>query len=172
MTRPILNVADADLHPRPPQYAPTGAAAEIIDAKVAFVSRQFGASKLGYNVTAIPPGKRAFPFHNHHVNDEMFFILSGTGQIRIGGESHVIRPGDIISCPAGGPETAHQFVNTGTEELRFLAVSSMFSPDVVEYPDSGRFGILADLTPAADGQPRKLMYVGRENDSLPYWDSL
>lgn len=171
MTTPILNVADAELHPRPPQYAPTGAAAEIIDARVAFVSRQFGASKLGYNVTAIPPGKRAFPFHNHQVNDEMFFILSGSGTIRIGKEQHVIRSGDIISCPAGGPETAHQIVNTGTEELRFLAVSSTFSPDIVEYPDSGRFGVLADLKPTPDGQPRSLMYVGREADGLPYWDS-
>lgn len=171
MTTPILNVADAELHPRPPQYAPTGAAAEIIDARVAFVSRQFGASKLGYNVTAIPPGKRAFPFHNHQVNDEMFFILSGSGTIRIGEEQHAIRSGDIISCPAGGPETAHQIVNTGTEELQFLAVSSTFSPDIVEYPDSGRFGVLADLTPTPDGQPRSLMYVGREADSLPYWDS-
>lgn len=171
MTKPILNVADAELHPRPPQYAPTGVAAEIIDAKVAFVSRQFGARKLGYNVTAIPPGKRAFPFHNHQTNDEMFFILAGSGTLRIGKEQHAIRTGDIISCPAGGPETAHQIVNTGTEELRFLAVSSAFSPDIVEYPDSGRFGILADLTPTPDGQPRSLMYVGREADSLPYWDS-
>ncbi|ACB96513.1 cupin domain-containing protein [Beijerinckia indica] len=171
MTKPILNIADVDLQPRPPQYAPTGAAAEIIDARVAFVSRQFGTSKLAYNVTAIPPGKRAFPFHNHQTNDEMFLILSGNGEIRIGQDSHAIRPGDIISCPAGGPETAHQMVNTGSEELRFLAVSSMYSPDIVEYPDSGRFGILADFAPTPDGQPRRLMYVGRENDSLPYWDS-
>lgn len=171
MTKPILNIADVELQPRPPQFAPTGAAAEIIDAKIAFVSRQAGASKLGYNVTAIPPGKRAFPFHNHQTNDEMFFILSGTGEIRIGEGRHVIRPGDIISCPAGGPETAHQIINTGTEELRFLGVSSMYPTDIVEYPDSGRFGVLADLAPTPDGRPRMLMYVGRESDSLGYWDA-
>lgn len=171
MTKPILNVADVALQPRPPQYAPTGAAAGVFDARVAFVSRQLGVTSLGYNVTAIAPGKRAFPFHNHHTNDEMFFILSGTGEIRIGEERHAIRPGDIISCPAGGPQTAHQIINTGTEELRFLAVSSMHPADIVEYPDSGRFGILADLAPTPEGQPRKLMYIGRESDSLGYWDA-
>jgi uncharacterized cupin superfamily protein len=171
MTKPIVNIDDVDLQPRPPQYAPTGAAAEIIDARVAFVSRQFGATKLGYNVTAIPPGKRAFPCHNHQTNDEMFFIVSGSGEIRIGEERYALRPGDIISCPAGGLETAHQIINTGTGELRYLAVGSTHSPDVVEYPESGRFGILADLAPAPDGKPRRLMYVGREGDSLPYWDS-
>jgi uncharacterized cupin superfamily protein len=171
MTKPIVNIADVQLQPRPPQFAPTGAAADLYDAKIAFVSRQLGATRLGYNVTAIAPGKRAFPFHSHQMNDEMFFVLSGTGQIRIGESTHAIRPGDIISCPAGGPETAHQIVNTGADELRFLAVSSMSSPDIAEYPESGRFGLFAHLAPAADGKPRMLMHMGREGEGLGYWDS-
>lgn len=171
MTKPIMNVADVDLQPRPPAFAPTGAAAELYDARIAFVSRRMGATSLGYNVTAVPPGKRAFPFHSHLTNDEMFFVLSGTGEIRIGEEVHPIRPGDIISCPAGGPQTAHQIINTGTEELRYLAVSSMHMPEIAEYPESGRFGLLAPLTSASDGSPRMLMYMGREDDTLPYWDS-
>lgn len=171
MTKPIINVADVDMQVRPPGLAPTGPAAELYDARIAFVSRQHGASKLGYNITAVPPGKRAFPFHSHQMNDEMFFIWSGTGEVRIGGEVHPIRPGDIISCPAGGPETAHQIVNTGSEELRYLAVSSMHAPEIAEYPESGRFGLLALLAPAPDGSPRMLMFVGRESETLGYWDS-
>ncbi|WP_454620334.1 cupin domain-containing protein [Bradyrhizobium cenepequi] len=104
------------------------------------------------------------------MNDEMFFVLSGTGEIRIGENLHPIRSGDIISCPAGGPETAHQIVNTGTEELRYLAVSSMHYPEVAEYPESGRFGVLADLAPTPDGRPRMFMHVGREGEGLGYWD--
>ena len=48
------------------------------------VSRQMGATKLGFNITVIPPGKRAYPFHNHQINEEMFFILEGAGSIRMG----------------------------------------------------------------------------------------
>jgi uncharacterized cupin superfamily protein len=43
----------------------------------------------------------------------------GSGKIRIGDETFPIRTGDIIACPAGGHETAHQIVNTGSQELRY-----------------------------------------------------
>lgn len=165
----LLNIADLPLHPRPPQFAPTGAAAALYEAQMGFISGPAGARKLGYNLTSLPPGKRGFPFHNHHFNDEMFFILSGAGEVRIGPKTYPLRPGDILSCPAGGPETAHQIVNTGAEALRYLAISSMHNPDVVEFPDQGRFGLFADLAPSAEGAARGLLYIGREKDSLPYW---
>jgi len=170
MTRPILNIADVELLARPPGFAPTGAAAERYDAKIGFISRQVGAKKLDYNVTAVPPGKRAFPFHNHQVNEEMFFVLAGSGEVRIGAETFPIRKGDIIACPAGGHDTAHQIVNTGSEELRYLAVSTQQSPEVAEYPDTGRFGVLAELAPDIGGTPHMLMFVGRDGQSLNYWD--
>src|SRR4051812_46303320 len=84
----IVNIADVEALPFPPQFAPKGAAAERYDAKMAFVGARVGSSKLGYNITTIPPGKRAFPLHNHRVNEEMFFIPSGAGGIRIGGAIH------------------------------------------------------------------------------------
>jgi uncharacterized cupin superfamily protein len=166
----ILDIDDLELQPRPPAYAPTGAAAERFDARVAFMGPLLGAKKLGYNITAIAPGKRAYPFHNHHINEEMFFVLSGSGEIRIGSETFLIKQGNVIACPCGGPETAHQIINTGTEELRYLGVSTRLSPDVAEYPDTGRFGVLAEMAPNPDGTPRMLMFLGRESESLKYWE--
>jgi uncharacterized cupin superfamily protein len=58
-----------------------------------------------------------------------------------------IKEGDIIACPAGGKETAHQSINTSEEELRFLAVSTRLSPEIAEYSDTNRFGVLASLAP-------------------------
>ena len=49
----------------------------------------------------------------------MFFVLHGSGEVRIGEARYPIRAGDIIACPAGGKETAHQIINTGNEELRY-----------------------------------------------------
>jgi len=57
------------------------------------ISSLVGAQKLGYNITKVPPGKRAFPIHNHHVNEEMFLILEGEGQVRIGNEMFPINAG-------------------------------------------------------------------------------
>ncbi|HEY5362645.1 MAG TPA: cupin domain-containing protein, partial [Aestuariivirga sp.] len=111
------------------------------------------------------------PFHNHQVNEEMFYVLAGNGEIRIGENKFAIKSGDIIACPAGGPDTAHQIINTGKAELRYLAVSTKQSPEITEYPDTGRFGILGELAPKKDGSSRIMMFIGDEAKSLEYWDS-
>lgn len=170
MTKPIVNIADVELQSRPAALAPTGAAADRFDARLGLIAPLIGARKLGYNLTAVPPGKRAFPFHNHHLNEEMFFVIEGEGEIRIGEAVYPIRPGDVIACPPGGKETAHQIINTGAAELKYLAVSTRLSPEIAEYPDSGKFGVLAEYPPGPDGQPRGFRFVGRESLGVGYWD--
>jgi uncharacterized cupin superfamily protein len=170
MTKPILNISEVELRPRPAAFAATGSATERFDARMGQIAPLLGAQKLGYNLTAVPPGKRAFPFHNHRVNEEMFFILEGEGEVRIGESIHPIRPGDVVACPAGGEETAHQVINTGATELRYLAISTKLSPEIAEYPDSGKFGILAEFPEGPDGQRRVFRFVGRENLNVDYWD--
>ena len=133
------------------------------------ISKRIGAQKLGYSVTAVPPGKCAYPFHAHRFNEEMFFVLQGDGEIRIGSETHAIREGDIIACPPGGGETAHQIRNTSPQELRFLAVSTLLSPEINVYPDSDKFGVYADL-PSEDGGVEYFSFQGREKMNLDYWD--
>jgi uncharacterized cupin superfamily protein len=96
--------------------------------------------------------------------------LQGTGEVRIGESIYPIRSGDVIACPAGGRETAHQIINTGADELRYLAVSTKLYPEIAEYPDSQKFGVLAELPAGSDGKPRRFIYIGREADSLNYWD--
>ena len=170
MNRPIINIADVELKPRSAAMAATGAAAERFDARMGMIAPLLGARKLGYNLTVVPPGKRAFPFHNHRVNEEMFFILEGAGEVRIGEAVHPIREGDLIACPPGGKETAHQIVNTGASELRYLAVSTKMTPDIAEYPDSGKFGVLGEFSAEAGGKPLTFRFVGREGNNVPYWD--
>lgn len=170
MPRHILNIADVELQPRPPQFAATGAAAAMFDARMGPIGSVVGAQKLGYNLTAVPPGMRAFPFHHHRVNEEMFFVLQGSGEVRIGDERHPIRQGDIIACPPGGPEVAHQIINTGSEELRYLSVSTRLYPEVCEYPDSGKFGVMAEYPPGPDGKPQGFRHVGKAERAVDYWD--
>ena len=170
MAKPILNISEIELQPRPAVMAATGPAADRYDARMGMIAPLLGAQKLGYNLTAVPPGKRAFPFHNHHVNEEMFFVLEGRGEIRIGEKTHPIRKGDIIACPPGGRETAHQIINTDVTELKYLAISTRLSPEVAEYPDSDKFGVLAEAPPGPDGQRDMFRFVGRKQNSIDYWD--
>ncbi|MFC5740729.1 cupin domain-containing protein [Dyella tabacisoli] len=170
MPHPIINIADVEPQPLPPSYSATGAAAERYAPRIAWLSPQLGAQKLGYNITALAPGKRAFPFHCHRINEEMFFILEGNGEVRIGDERHPIRAGDIIACPPGSSESAHQISNTGTVELRYLAVSTKQSPEVCEYPDSGKYAVMADPLASVDGKSPGFRVVGRAGESVDYWE--
>lgn len=170
MLKPILNVAEVPLDPTPPELAPTGPAAERFEARTGVISARIGAQKLGYNITAVPPGKRAWPFHNHPAKEEMFFVLQGSGVVRIGEEQYPIRTGDFIACPAGGRKTAHQIINTGTEELRYLAVSTEHALEMAQYPDSGKFAVKAEFGNAPDGTPQRFIFVGREAQPVDYWD--
>src|SRR6476620_3996540 len=117
-----------------------------------------GARDIGYSYDVVPPGKRSCPFHSHRGEEEMFFIVKGNGTLRYGDETRKIRAGDIICCPTGGPETAHQIVNDSDAELAYLSVSTMMPAEICEYPDSkkiGAFGVgekrLRHMTPAGSG---------------------
>lgn len=170
MVHPILNLEEVQFLPRPHEYAPTGAAAAVFSARRGDVARRLGARQLGYNVTAIDPGKAAFPFHSHRTNEEMFFVLSGNGQLRLGSRVYPLRAGDFVCCPAGGPETAHQIRNTGSGELRVLAVSTAVSPDICAYPDSGKFAVYGTFPVEGGGAPEHFYFAGRESQMLDYWE--
>jgi uncharacterized cupin superfamily protein len=100
----------------------------------------------------------------------MFFILEGTGELRYGDARYPLRAGDVIACPTGGPETAHQIINTGTTELRYLAVSTQSEAEICEYPDSGKYLAWAPGNDGNERLPRQVRVIGRPKDSLDYWD--
>jgi len=138
------------------QLAPVGAALE--------------SQKLGFNVTIIPPGKRAFPYHAHRANEEMFFILEGEGSLRVDGGTHPIRRGDFISLPPGR-DSAHQIINDSKGPLRYLAVSTTEQPEVVEYPDSGKLAVIVGWRgPTRPAPPDAIRHIARLQDAVDYWD--
>lgn len=107
----------------------------------ALFSESIGARSLGYNLTILPPGKVQCPFHSHRAEEEMFLILAGSGTLRFGDMTYPLRVHDVIACPTGGPEVAHQIVNTGDVDLVYLAVSTLAQVEICEYPDSGKISV-------------------------------
>jgi uncharacterized cupin superfamily protein len=174
MTRPIMNIADLKEFRVVGHNGPAIGATrpdQRYEARLGAISTTIGAQKLGYNLTIVPVGKRAFPRHSHRVNEEMFFILEGDGELRVGDTRHPVKRGDVIACPPGGPETAHQLINTSqTEELKYLAISTKLSPEVVDYPDSSKTGVYAEFPPGPDGKLQGMRFLTRSGASLDYWE--
>lgn len=116
------------------------------------------------------PGKTAFPRHWHSANEEALFFLEGEGTVHRGDRTVSVRAGDWVSFPVG-PAHAHMTINTGTGPLRYLALSTLKTPEVVGYPDSKKVGASAapSIEAARAGQPwlRKLF---REGDAVQYYD--
>ncbi len=99
-----------------------------------------GAKDIGFSYDEVPPGKISCPFHSHSAEEEMFFIVSGTGTLRYGSERRKIRAGDFIACPTGRADTAHQIINDSDGVLKYISVSTKMPAEVCEYPDSGKIG--------------------------------
>jgi uncharacterized cupin superfamily protein len=131
-------------------------------AKIARAGRQLGLTAIGCTLVVVPPGKRAWPFHRHHVADELFYVLSGSGEVRLDGEARPIRAGDLIASPAGAE--AHQIANTSSQELRYLAISNIESVDIIEYPDSGKIGAAAGIR-NADRTTATIAKLGRVQEA-------
>jgi len=159
--KPVINIADVPLR--------DGGNGKAFKAKIGSFGHLIGSKGIGVMVTVVEPGEKAFPFHVHHVKAELFVILEGEGTYRFGDERYPIKAGDVCAAPAGGPEFAHQIINTGTTVLKYLGISDASDTEVVEYPDSGKFAALSRFNwsnPAAGG----IRYIGRKENSLDYFD--
>ena len=113
-----------------------------------------GGQLLGCSLFRVASGKTAFPAHLHHANEEALYILAGTGTLRLGDRELPLQPGDYVTLPAGGP--AHQLINSSKGDLEYLCLSTMISPEVVEYPDSEKVGVIVSGEGSVDPKERKL----------------
>ncbi|MDQ0319846.1 putative cupin superfamily protein [Pararhizobium capsulatum DSM 1112] len=125
-----------------------------------------GLTELGVGYGEVPPGKSGCPFHNHHIEDELFVILEGEADYRFGSERRPVKAGDVLGAPAGGQETAHQIINTGSIPLKYLSISTKAKAEIVEYPDSGKF--LAKSV--ATTKKSVFRFIGRLPSTADYWE--
>jgi uncharacterized cupin superfamily protein len=138
---------------RPPLY----------DTECARLAEGTAAVGLGMSIDILAPGMRGCPYHLHHAQEEAFVVLEGRGTLRVAGEMLAIEAGDVAFLPAG-PDYPHQIINTSDAPLKYLSISTKERPEVVEYPDSGKY--LATAGKPGAGLSR----MGRLSEDLDYWD--
>ena len=125
--------------------------------------KRLGVGKLGLGLYELPPGQTQCPYHFHHGNDETLVVLSGRPSLRTPDGERALEPGEVAHFPTG-PAGAHQLVNRTDEPARYLIAAVHVSPEVVEYPDSGKVAAMA----RTDGRPLWTMH--RTDDAVDYFD--
>lgn len=84
----------------------------------------------------VEPGRYAYGYHIHEVNEEVFYIIRGHAVVRTPEGEKNLKEGDAIAFPAS-PEGAHVIRNgSATEKLVYLDVGTRLTPDVVHFPDT------------------------------------
>lgn len=136
----------------------------LYDTVCARLGTGTAATKLGASIDTVAPGKRSCPYHFHYAQEEMFIVLEGTGTLRVAGEMLPIVAGDVIFIPPG-PDYPHQLINSSDAPLKYLSISTRETPEVVEYPDSGKFSAIATRPDTS-----RLNLVQRAENGLDYWD--
>lgn len=148
-----FDVIEKEREQRPPLY----------DTLCARLARGTSARGLGMSIDIVAPGMRGCPYHLHHAQEEAFVILEGRGTLRVAGEMLELKAGDVAFLPPG-PDYPHQIVNTSDAPLKYLSISTQVRPEIVEYPDSGKY--LASAGPS--GPPRFSRMAPLDQD-LDYW---
>jgi uncharacterized cupin superfamily protein len=105
-----------------------------------FVGKNAGAKELGASVHELLPGSTGFHLHAHYGMEELFVVLSGRPTLRTGSGEEELGPGDVVSMPRG-IEGLHTFTNPTDVPARVLAISTMPIPEVIVYPELGKFGV-------------------------------
>lgn len=82
-----------------------------------FADKQFADGKT-LKLSVVEPGKGTHAPHEH-AEDEFFFVLEGTAEFHLNGETAVAGPMTSFYCPTG---STHGIRNVGDTELKYLVV--------------------------------------------------
>jgi uncharacterized cupin superfamily protein len=123
-------------------------------------------NNLGMSLYELPPGQTQCPYHFHHGADELILVLQGRPTLRTPDGEEELQAGDVAHFPKG-PTGAHQVVNRSSEPARYVVASSNVSPEICEYPDSGKVASFS-RTPSTQGE--RLVTIHRFENHVDYFD--
>jgi uncharacterized cupin superfamily protein len=114
-----------------------------------------GSRATGIQHVEVAAGKESAPLHCHSSEEEIFVVLGGDGTLVLDEEETAVRPGHVISRPAGSG-ISHMF-RAGGEGLTYLAYGQRDPNDICYYPRSNKINF---------GGVRVIARIER----VEYWD--
>lgn len=130
-------------------------------SKDAWVGQRIGAELLGGSMYELEPQNRLWPYHTHHANEEWLLVVRGRPTLRTAEGEQELEEGDVVAFPRG-ERGFHQVINHTDAPVRVLMLSTLITPEIVEYADSGKVGARS-----ASGER---LFLGRLGEKLDYWE--
>ncbi len=129
---PALN--PADVTPRTGSGYPEPFRSRVLPREKRALGDALGLTKIGVNLTTLPPGKESAMRHHHTHEDELVFILEGEVVLRTDRGEQLLTAGMCAGFAAGSGD-GHQLVNRGDTPARYLEMSNRDPADTAAYPD-------------------------------------
>ena len=141
--RPPTIVALADVEPTAQDRGPVHRTRRNLGSAA-------GSRLSGLQHVTVAPGRRSSVRHCHSLEDELFVVLEGDGELLLGDVRHAVRAGSVVSRPRG-TGIPHSF-EAGPDGLVLLAYGTREIADTVWYPDSRKvsfagLGVIARVEP-------------------------
>ena len=93
-----------------------------------------GLTKVGVNLTTLPPGKESAMRHHHTHEDELVYVVEGEVTLCTDEGEQLLTPGTCAGFPAGSGN-GHKLVNRSDHPARYLEISNRDPSDRAVYPD-------------------------------------
>ncbi len=156
---------------RPPSIVNVDAVEARFDGRSRLLGAAAGATLTGLDLVSLPAGEEGPQPHCHTVEEELFVVLAGEGELELWAppdpqhpfpaapkETYAVRPGHVVSRPPG-TRVPHSF-RAGPQGLTYLAYGTKDSNDVCWFPRSNKvffrgLGVTArlELLDYFDGEP-------------------
>lgn len=124
----------ASVTPRTSSGYPEPFRSRVLPREKRALGDALGLTKIGVNLTTLPPGKESAARHWHHREDELVYIVEGEVVLVTDEGEQTLGAGACAAFPAGKPN-GHHLINRGSKPARYLEISNRDPEDVAEYPD-------------------------------------
>ncbi|MBL8784992.1 MAG: cupin domain-containing protein [Deltaproteobacteria bacterium] len=132
LERPALD--PADVVPRTGSGYPEPFRSRVLPREKRPLGDALGLTKIGVNLTTLPPGRESAMRHHHTLEDELVFIVEGEVVLRTDRGEQVLTAGMCAGFAAGSGD-GHQLVNRSDKPARYLEISNRDPDDTAAYPD-------------------------------------
>src|SRR6187455_2473532 len=118
----------SELAPRNTSGYPEPFRSRVLPREKRALGDPLGLTKIGVNLTTLPPGKESSMRHWHTQEDELVYVLEGEVVLVTDAGEQTLTAGMCAGFPAGSTD-GHHLINRSSAPARYLEISNRDKSD-------------------------------------------